>query len=78
MVCVSACTPGEESATTGERPLRISVAKLQHETCTFCPGGDVEVADWERARATFTDETLLESGNFVRGFTARAREYGNV
>ena len=39
-----ACT-GTESA---QPPLRFAVAKFQHETCTFCPGGDTEVDDWIR------------------------------
>ena len=31
-------------------PLRFAVARFQHETCTFCPGGDTEIEDWLRYR----------------------------
>ena len=75
-VTLGSCT--ESSSTDGERVLRIAVAKFQHETCTFCPGGDTEIEDWTRVRPPFEDEALFESGDFVRGFSARTREYGNV
>ena len=39
-------------ACAGEpEPIRIAVASFQHETCTFCPGGDVTVEDWTRLDA---------------------------
>jgi len=75
---LSACTTGGSGSTDGESTLRIAVAKFQHETCTFCPGGDTEIEDWDRVRLPFDDEELFESGNYVSGFAARAREYGNV
>ena len=28
--------------------LKIAVIRYQHETCTFCPGGDTEIADWTK------------------------------
>ena len=59
-------------------PLRIAVAAYQHETCTFCPGGDTEVEDWLRVSEPITGETLLTSGSYVNGFTTRAREFGDV
>ena len=75
---VVACVPEDPSPVADQRPLRIAVAKFQHETCTFCPGGDTGIEDWNRVRPPFEDEELFESGSFVRGFTARAREYGNI
>lgn len=57
---------------------RIAVAKFQHETCTFCPGGDTEREDWLRAGPILDGEALLESGSYLRGFTARAREFGDL
>ncbi len=59
-------------------PLRIAVAAYQHETCTFCPGGDTEVEDWLRVSDPISGEELLSSGGYVRGFTTRAREFGDV
>ncbi|NNM34331.1 MAG: M81 family metallopeptidase, partial [Gemmatimonadetes bacterium] len=58
--------------------LRIAVAKFQHETCTFCPGGDTEIEDWTRVSESLGGEALLESGAYVRGFADRAREFGDV
>ena len=58
--------------------LRFAVARFQHETCTFCPGGDTEVEDWLRASEPLSGEALLTSGGYVGGFTTRAREFGDV
>ena len=32
--------------------LRIAVIRYQHETCTFCPGGDTEIKDWTQKENT--------------------------
>lgn len=58
--------------------LRIAVAKYQHETCTFCPGGDTRVEDWLRQSEPLAGEALLSSGAYMRGFAQRAREFGDV
>ena len=58
--------------------VRIAVARFQHETCTFCPGGDTEVEDWLRHSEPISGEELLTSGGYVGGFTKRAREFGDV
>ena len=73
-VLLSSCAeaPGET-----ER-LRFAVAAFQHETCTFCPGGDTEVEDWLRYSEPLSGEALLASGDYVGGFTKRAREFGDV
>jgi hypothetical protein len=34
--------------TVHQEPFKVAVATFSHETCTFCPGGDVTVEDWER------------------------------
>ena len=57
---------------------RYAVARFQHETCTFCPGGDVTIEDWTRLGPPQRGEELLTSGSYVRGFTAAAREYQGV
>ena len=61
-----------------EDPFRIAVARFQHETCTFCPGGDTDVEDWTRLRASYDDDELLDADGYIQGFAARALEYGNV
>jgi len=69
---------GGGTAVEAPKPLRIAVAKFQHETCTFCPGGDTEIEHWTQLSEPLTGEALLESGPYIRGFTKRAREYGDV
>ncbi len=72
-----ACT-SQAPSDSAARPLRVAVAKFQHETCTFCPGGDVTVEDWTRLRPPLQGEELLRSDPYVRGFARAAREYGDV
>ncbi len=57
---------------------RVAVVKFQHETCTFCPGGDTDVERWTRLGPTLKGDEVLDGGSYIRGFVARAREYGNV
>ncbi|MFO7892743.1 MAG: M81 family metallopeptidase [Longimicrobiales bacterium] len=59
-------------------PHRVAVIRFSHETCTFCPGGDVTVEDWTRFRGPLEGDEVLEAGSFIRGFVDRAREYGDV
>lgn len=59
-------------------PLRFAVARFQHETCTFCPGGDVTIEDWTRIRPPDTGEAVLNAGSYASGFTAAAREYAGI
>ncbi len=40
---------------------RVAVVRYQHETCTFCPGGDTDVADWTRIRPVLTEDEVLET-----------------
>lgn len=68
--------PSSDSGTSGE--IRIAVASFSHETCTFCPGGDTKVEDWLKASEPLDGEELLTSGSYRRGFTDRAREFGDV
>jgi microcystin degradation protein MlrC len=70
----TSCAPPQETPPR----LRIAVAKFQHETCTFCPGGDTEVDDWLQVSPPLKGEELLSSGSYIRGFTKRAREFGDV
>lgn len=60
------------------KPLRFAAARFQHETCTFCPGGDVTVEDWTRIRPPDTGDAVLTAGSYIRGFTDSAREYSGI
>lgn len=64
-----ACSP---PGSTGHR---VAVATFQHETCTFCPGGDVQAEDW---RVRLRGDEVLRSGSYVRGFTRQAEDYGGM
>jgi microcystin degradation protein MlrC len=77
----SSTAPGHEvfTDTGGTAPFRVAVARFSHETCTFCPGGDMGVEDWTRIRPPFGGEALLrEGGSYVTGFVRKAREYGDM
>ena len=67
---LSSCGQPEEDAR-----YRVAVATFQHETCTFCPGGDVEAEDW---RQRLVGDEVLESGGYVRGFVSQAMDYGDM
>ncbi len=57
---------------------RVAVVRYQHETCTFCPGGDTEVEDWTRIRPPLHGDEVLEAGSYIRGFVNQAQEYGDM
>ena len=73
--CLLAC--GSPRGNDGAE-LRFAVASYQHETCTFCPGGDTEVEDWLRYSEPVSGDALLNSGGYIGGFVQRAREFGDV
>lgn len=61
-----------------DRPFRVAVIRFHHETCTFCPGGDTEIADWTRFRGPLQGDDLLRKGSYIRGFVAQSRDYGDI
>lgn len=71
-------TIGEPATAAAHRPFRVAVMKLQHETCTFCPGGDVTIADWTRLGPPLAGEALLRSDGYIRGFARQAMDYGDM
>jgi len=73
----TACA-GPDAGAPGRRTFRVAVAKFQHETCTFCPGGDTRVEDWLKRSPPLSGEALLRSGSYLRGFTRQAREFDDV
>lgn len=69
------CTAGGPA----EHPsFRVAVMKFQHETCTFCPGGDVTVEDWTRLGPPVGGDELLRSDGYIRGFVRQAQDYGDM
>lgn len=73
-VVLACAVAGDDSS----RALRVAVILYQHETCTFCPGGDTEVADWTRIRPPLVGDEVLEADEYVRGFARQARDYGDI
>jgi microcystin degradation protein MlrC len=60
----------QTSEKTNEK-YKIAVIKYQHETCSFCPGGDTEIDDWTLIEA----EDVLNAGSYIRGFANTAKLY---
>jgi microcystin degradation protein MlrC len=59
--------------------MKVAVATFSHETCTFCPGGDVTVEDWERVGMPVGGDDLLRpGGGYVGGFVSMAQDYGDM
>jgi microcystin degradation protein MlrC len=65
-------------ATDASSEFKVAVATFSHETCTFCPGGDVTVEDWERVSPPVAGETLLAAGSYIQGFVSAADDYGDM
>ncbi|MEE4109242.1 MAG: M81 family metallopeptidase, partial [Halieaceae bacterium] len=64
--------------TSDVAPVRIAVLRFAHETCTFCPGGDVTIEDWTKIRDMDVGDEVLTAGGYTRGFTRAIREYQGV
>lgn len=64
------CAPAERAP-----DFTVAVASFQHETCTFCPGGDITADDWLRR---MVGDEVLSSGSYVRGFVEQAEDYGDM
>ncbi len=75
LCALGSCDPG---GNTDPQPFRVAVATFSHETCTFCPGGDVTVADWERVGPPVGGEALLGEGGYIGGFVSMAEDYGDM
>jgi microcystin degradation protein MlrC len=71
----ASCDPGGEA---DPKAFQVAVATFSHETCTFCPGGDVTVEDWERVSPPLRGEALLGEGGYIGGFVSMAEDYGDM
>ena len=65
------CAPSSES--TPEK-WRVAVIQYQHETCTFCPGGDTEIDDWTKRKPFLNGSEVLEANSYIRGFAHTAEQ----
>lgn len=74
LVLFDGCTPKESA----EKRIKVAVLLYSHETCTFCPGGDTDIADWTKIRPVLKGNEVLEAGSYIRGFVNRARKYDNI
>jgi microcystin degradation protein MlrC len=72
---LAACGPAEPADTP---EFKVAVATFSHETCTFCPGGDVTVEDWERVSPPVGGDALLRGGGYIGGFVSMAEDYGDM
>lgn len=72
-VCLVASSPE-----TNKKKYRVAVVRYQHETCTFCPGGDTEVKDWTRIRPIIKGEEVLRAGGYIRGFVKQSLEFEDI
>jgi microcystin degradation protein MlrC len=75
LTAVTACGPGGGA---NSHRFRVAVIKFQHETCTFCPGGDVTVEDWTKLGPPLKGDELLRSDGYIRGFVRQADDYGDM
>lgn len=78
LLTLTACQSADVAEGDDESSYRVAVLRFQHETCTFCPGPDVTVEDWDRVEPAFGGEELLTADSYLRGFTAQARDYGDM
>lgn len=72
-VCLLAASPAEN-----KKKYRVAVIRYQHETCTFCPGGDTEIEDWTRIRPILKGEEVLRAGSYIRGFVNQSLEFEDI
>ena len=57
---------------------KVAVLQYMQETCTFCPGGDTEIADRIRRVPFVAGEDLIKSGGFVGGFVHTAAQFDDM
>jgi len=60
------------------KALRFAVASFQHETCTFCPGGDTGLEHWTGYRGPYVGDEVLTQEGYISGFVSALAEYPQV
>jgi len=75
LLCIQSCTSDHGS---DSQKLRVAVIQYQHETCTFCPGGDTEIEDWAKYKPYLTGAEVLDSWGYIKGFVHSAKQYDDM
>lgn len=57
---------------------RVAVIHYQHETCTFCPGGDTETEDWSHYKPYLDGKEVLKTSDYIKGFVAKAKQLNGI
>lgn len=71
--------PGVRTGSGTAGKFKVAVMRFQHETCTFCPGGDMGVEDWTRLGPPLKGDALVNHDDtYVSGFVSMAREFGDI
>ncbi|NNL63244.1 MAG: hypothetical protein HKO69_05455 [Woeseiaceae bacterium] len=62
-----------------DKSYKVAVLEYMQETCTFCPGGDAEIADRTRRVPYVSGADLVERrGGFVGGFMHTAAQFDDM
>ena len=56
---------------------KVGIATFSHETCTFCPR-PTGIDEFEYYGRPLTGDEVLSADSYIRGFVARALEYGAI
>lgn len=75
LLCIQSCTSNHGSAS---QKLLVAVIQYQHETCTFCPGGDTGIEDWTKYKPYLTGAEVLDSWGYIKGFVHSAKQYDDM
>ena len=75
MLFKQSCQTNSGSAS---KVFRVAGIQYQHETCTFCPGGDTEIEDWTRNQPYLSGEEVLDSWGYIRGFVHSANQIDDM
>ncbi|MEO1218553.1 MAG: M81 family metallopeptidase [Bacteroidota bacterium] len=78
LLALTSCNQASSSFSSEGEPYKVAVVRYMHETCTFCPGGDSEIEDWMRGGGIKEGEELLQSNAYIKGFTKRSQDYGDI
>ena len=61
-----------------KKTYKVAVLQYMQETCTFCPGGDTQIADRSRRLPFVAGEDLIKSNGFVGGFVHTAEQFDDM
>lgn len=73
-IAAALLAPGCQESASATRTQKVAVIKYQHETCTFCPGGDTTTDDWSVIGA----EDVLASDRYINGFMHAVGQFDNL